>query len=79
MLEMPDVDVAPVLLQIFGDQAAMAMMGFIFTAKETPVAEELFGYCVLNLSVLHQLEEKLRVSGPPYAALLVFVEHFLSW
>jgi hypothetical protein len=52
-LKMTYVDVAPVIFEILRDQAPMTMMGLIFTAKETPLADELFGDCSLNLTRPH--------------------------
>jgi hypothetical protein len=75
--EVVDLEVAPALVQIFGDQAAVAVVGFFFAAEEATAGE--FGGVdfFFDFAFGHEVEEGAFVDGPVAAVFFVGVEERL--
>ena len=77
-LKMMDFEVAPVFGEVFGDEAAVALVGFIFAAEEARVLEE-FGLDVFFDGAFgHEVEEVLFVGVPAALFFFVLVKHGLG-
>jgi hypothetical protein len=73
-----NLHVAPVRLQIFGHQAAMALVGCFFAAEEAAAVQEWFFSGLFNLADAHKGQEFFFVGGPGAFFSFVSVEHFFA-
>lgn len=74
---MLDVDVAPMLPEIFSNKTAVAMMWLFFAAEKTTVYQRFLGDLFLDASQLHESEKSLRIGVPRPVTLLVVIQHLL--
>jgi hypothetical protein len=52
-----NLNIFPVALQVFGNQAAVAMNGLLFATQETPAVQHLPGRGFFDVPRLHQIEK----------------------
>lgn len=74
---MLDFDSAPFGLQIFGDQAAVAVVGLVFAAEEAPMVHNFAGDVFFDFTDMHEREEFPFVLCPVATVFSVGVEHLL--
>lgn len=72
---MDDVDVSPGVAKIFGDEAAMTMVRFVFAAEEAGSLKLLSCEGLLDSAFSHEGGEARCVGIPVVGLLFVFVEH----
>jgi hypothetical protein len=75
---MLDVDVTPVLLEVFSHQPSVAVVWLFFTAKEAGTVNEIAGDRAFDVTFVHQFQEALLVKRPVSLVLLVCVQYVLG-
>ena len=70
-----DLHAAPLFVEVFGDEAAVAMLGCLFTAEQAGAVEELRRYGLLDAPFHHQQSELLFVQLPIAFLLLEGIEN----
>ena len=78
LLQVDDFHIAPVSLQIFGNQAAMAVMRFMLAAQQAGIGDVLFCRVRLDLARLHESEKRPFITRPVAALFLVGVQYLLT-
>ena len=73
--EVRNVEAAPMLLQVFRHQSAMAVMRLVFAAEQAALSHDFLRDALFNLPLLHEVEKPLFIGGPVPLQLLVFIEH----
>jgi len=76
--EVLDFYAGPLFLEVFGDQAAMAMLGRFLAAEEAGALEFGLREPVFDVAGLYELEKLEFVFGPDSFFLFVGVEHVLA-
>ncbi len=71
-----DIDITPLVRQVLGNEAAMAMMGLVLAAKQAAPVEKVSGKGFLYLPLAHEVQKPGLVLGPNTLVLLVGVQHF---
>ena len=74
---MYDFDAAPMLRQVFSNQAAVALVGFFFAAKQAGAVNSIPRNIHLNLARLHQFNKLPFVLAPLAFVFLVGVKQIL--
>ena len=74
---MLNLHIGPLLFQIFGNQAAVAMMGLFLAAQQTAAIQHRTGDRFFNAALRHQLK-KLALIELPIAVLLSFINQCIS-
>lgn len=77
--DVDDIDVAPALFQVFGNQTAVTMVGRFLAAKKTGLCDGLLWDFHFDLPRTYQLQKTTFVIGPIPTIFLIAIEQFLSW
>jgi hypothetical protein len=78
LAEVVDLNIFPVAAEVFGDEAAVAVVGLLFAAEEAGSVEEFAGCKGFDGAGLHEVEETALVGGPVALELFVGVQYVLG-
>jgi hypothetical protein len=78
--EVFDADGGPFVAKVFGDEAAVAVVGFFFTAEKAGGVQDFGVEVAFDFARGHEVEEAFFVVGPGgwHFAFFVGIEHFLG-
>ena len=75
---MNDLHIAPMSLEILGDQATVAVFGFVLTAQQASVGDRPSYPHLPNSSLVHECEELALVRIPVVMFIPISVQHLLG-
>jgi len=75
---MLNLQTAPVLLQVFGNESAMTIVWLVFAAQQAAITYDFFWYNFLNLSITHQIDEVAFVGIPVNSCLSVVTQQIFG-
>jgi hypothetical protein len=76
---MYDFDVAPMPVEVFGNQTAVAVFGFVFAAQQAAIDDYIVWDGGLDEAALNRGVEMGFVNVPGYALLSICVQQRVGW